>query len=159
MYINVIHALYALPSSRIRNMVDQRRHLAYERRKAAQQTKLQKEQITKVMEEVRTNATKANKIITQALSGKITLESLTSSSSSSSSSLKRSKSAKKDRVIPAEQVGLGRQSKSAGNIDLEFENEMQNSPDKKLYSEPFIPTNSMPQPYKSPYEGTNTMKE
>jgi len=147
---------YAISSSRIRNMVDQRRHLAYERRKAAQQTKLQKEQITKVMEEVRTNATKANKIITQALSGKITLESLTSSSSSS---LKRSKSAKKDRAIPAEQVGLGRQSKSAGNIDLEFENEMQNSPDKKLYSEPFIPTNSLPQPYKSPYEGTNTMKE
>mmetsp|Transcript_31455 Transcript_31455/g.45274 ORF Transcript_31455/g.45274 Transcript_31455/m.45274 type:complete len:324 (-) Transcript_31455:212-1183(-) len=107
---------------RIKSMIEQRRALIKERREAARATKLQKEAIAKVMEEVRTNASKANKIITQALSGKITLESLTAPPTSPGG---RSKSASVRRLkntTSADSLGLagGRTSKSAGDNTEDF---------------------------------------
>ena len=49
-------------------MLEQRKTLIDDRRKAAAQTKKQKEAIARVMEEVRTNASKAQKLITQVSS-------------------------------------------------------------------------------------------
>lgn len=109
---------------RTTSMIEQRNALITERKRAAAKTKLQKEAIAKVMEEVRTNATKANKIITQALSGKVSLDSLTGGSGGGKK--KRSKSASKNRSkmggsgdytesrIESDNVGLGRQTQSAG---------------------------------------------
>eukprot|EP01038_Epipyxis_sp_PR26KG_P014118 gene14118-18944_t len=115
--------------SRVKSLVDQKRSLIEERRRAARETKIQKESIAKVMEEVRTNASKANKIITQALSGKITLDSLLKSNDSNQS-LSRSTSAKKRRSKKDKQVttsatmlGLNnRSSISAGNEGLSANN-------------------------------------
>ena len=51
--------------------------LTDDRRKSAAATKLQKEKISAVMESVRSDASKAQKIISKALSGKISLAALT----------------------------------------------------------------------------------
>jgi hypothetical protein len=128
-------------------MVEQRRALIEERRRAAKATKLQKEAIAKVMEEVRTNATKANKIITQALSGKITLESLTAPPGTPGGRSKSASSGKKKKTS-ADKLGLGRTSNSAGNNNgLDFDEEGGN---RISYSNP---ANQSPaKPYISPYE-------
>lgn len=139
-------------------MIEQRRALIADRKKAAAKTKLQKETISKVMEEVRTNASKANKIITQALSGKISLESLTGPTSGKK---KRTKSASKGRSkgdsgdytdsrINSNDVGLGRQSQSAeGHRDREELDDDEMEAQKKMYS---VASSGAPQPYKSPYD-------
>jgi len=133
---------------RIKSMLDQRRALISERKRAGAQTRRQKESITKVMDEVRTNASKANKIISQAMTGKITLESLTSPTK------KRSKSAGgKAKKVPAEHLGLGRDSKSAG-YDAAFEAEMDNPEMHKTYS---AVGGEGAQEYKSPYTGVQTV--
>lgn len=101
------------------------------------------------MEEVRTNASKANKIISQALSGKVTLESLTSNPAASSSSPSpggrkgRAKSAAA-KGVSADSLGLGqRTSKSAGGGEADEEGA------ELRYS---LAQQSPPKPYKSPYE-------
>ena len=107
-----------------------------------------------MMEEVRTNASKANKIISQALSGKVTLESLTSNPAASSSSPSpggrkgRSKSAAAKsgggKSVSADSLGLGqRNSKSAGGEEADEEGA------ELRYS---LAQQSPPKPYKSPYE-------
>jgi hypothetical protein len=138
---------------RIKDMLNQRKSLVEERKRAAAKTRLQKESIAKVMDEVRTNASMANKIITQALTGKITLESLTSPGKLKGTT-GRSKTAsdkKLDRSVSADRMGLGRESKSAGQ-DAEFENHMEDPANRKTYSLPNLPPQNVPAPYKSPYE-------
>jgi hypothetical protein len=146
-------------------MLNQRKSLVQERKRAAAKTKLQKESIAKVMDEVRTNASMANKIITQALTGKITLESLTSPSKIKAvAGLGRSKTAGNkgtrrssgggDREVDANRMALGRETKSAGQ-DAEFENHMENPENRKTYSLPSLPPQNAPQTYKSPYDGIN----
>mmetsp|Transcript_31454 Transcript_31454/g.45272 ORF Transcript_31454/g.45272 Transcript_31454/m.45272 type:complete len:111 (-) Transcript_31454:109-441(-) len=103
------------------------------------------------MEEVRTNASKANKIITQALSGKITLESLTAPPTSPGG---RSKSASVRRLkntTSADSLGLagGRTSKSAGDNTEDFNGGGMSG--GLMYSLP-QGNQSPPKPYKSPYE-------
>jgi len=100
--------------SRIKSMLDQKKSLIQERRKAAIATKLKKESIAKVMEEVRTNASMANKIITQALTGKITLDSLTSSSTMEKRSKSADKLRRKVHKTDSSAIGLGRNVRSAG---------------------------------------------
>lgn len=139
-------------------MLEQRQQLIEERRRAAINTKLQKENISKMMEEVRTNASKANKIIGKAMSGKMSLESILGSSTASPA---RSNSGpgrrKKGHGVSADSVGLGR-SKSAGNntddYEQTFENEYGggNEGDKYKYSLPEIPKSGQPQEYTSPYD-------
>ena len=150
-------------------MLNQRKSLVQERKRAAAKTKLQKESIAKVMDEVRTNASMANKIITQALTGKITLESLTSPSKIKAvAGLGRSKTAGNkgtrrssgggggggDREVDANRMALSRETKSAGQ-DAEFENHMENPENRKTYSLPTLPPQNAPQTYKSPYDGIN----
>jgi hypothetical protein len=127
---------------RVDKMLEQRHALLEERRRAAIQTKRQKEQLARMMEEVRTNATKASKLIAQAMTGKLSLESLSESGSKKSTSKKpqRPQSTSKlrkmkgfgatmdsdlygnddgdeeeDARVMAKQIGLGRVSKSAGH--------------------------------------------
>lgn len=149
-------------------MLAQRKSLVQERKRAAAKTKMQKESIAKVMDEVRTNASMANKIITQALTGKITLESLTSPGKIKGAAGARSKSANhkpkrragdedahmNDRTVSADRMGLGRESKSAGK-DAEFENRMENPDNRRTYSLPALAPQNQPQTYKSPYELNN----
>lgn len=66
---------------RVEQMLTQKQSLIQDRRDAARKTKMQKEQIAKVMEELRCNASKANKIITLAMSGKVSLSDLTGATS------------------------------------------------------------------------------
>jgi hypothetical protein len=138
-------------------MLNQRKALVEERKRAAAKTRIQKESIAKVMDEVRTNASMANKIITQALTGKITLESLTSpgklkgTSGRSKSAGRASHGGKGDHSVSADRMGLGRESHSAG-LDAEFENHMENPSNRKIYSMPNLPPENAPMPYKSPYE-------
>ena len=58
---------------RVTTMLEQKQALIQDRRRAAAQTKAQKENIAKLMEEIRTNASKAKDIITKAMSGKVNL--------------------------------------------------------------------------------------
>lgn len=149
-------------------MLNQRKSLIQERKRAAAKTKLQKETIAKVMDEVRTNASMANKIITQALTGKITLESLTSpgkikaaaggggrSKTAGNKAGKTTRRFSNDQEVDANRLALGRETRSAG-IDAEFENRMEDPSNRKTYSLPALAPNSAPQPYKSPYHGNTT---
>jgi hypothetical protein len=99
-------------------MLDQRQSLIEERRKSAIMTRLQKEAIAKMMEEVRTNASKASKIINQAVSGKFSLDTILQKSRSPSASKSRSPGKgtglKKDLLVKTDEVNLGR-SRSAGD--------------------------------------------
>lgn len=61
---------------RITKMIESKKSLVEDRRQAGAKTRLQKEKIAAVMEEVRTNATKAQQLITKAMSGSVTLDSL-----------------------------------------------------------------------------------
>ena len=89
-----------------------------DRRKAAASTKLQKDAISKVMEEVRSNASKANKIITQALTGKISLATLTGDSGSPGKKKnKKSRSKSATRLAPIE--APLRPSHSAGELQAD----------------------------------------
>ena len=148
---------------RIKDMLNQRKSLIEERKRAAAKTKMQKETISKVMDEVRTNASMANKIITQALTGKITLESLTSPgklkgtagrSKTATGKGRKTSNGKNNRTVDPNRMGLGRESKSAGQ-DAEFENHMENPENRKTYSLPTLPSENAPQPYKSPYESAD----
>lgn len=94
---------------RIKSMVNQKQSLASERRKAAAQSRLQKESLMKVMEELKTNATKANKIITKAMTSDVPLTELIMPKRSNSAS-KKMKSSK----TTSELLGLGRESRSGG---------------------------------------------
>ena len=58
---------------RITTMVDQKQKLIGDRRKATQKTKLQKEKIAGLMEKVRSNASLAGKIVSQAMTGTMSL--------------------------------------------------------------------------------------
>jgi hypothetical protein len=106
-------------------MLEQRQALVEERRKAAIATKAQKESLSRIMEEVRTNASKAGQIISKVMSGKLTLDQL--ASQGLDGSMHRSKSASKRRShsggksqspVTADQLGLGgeRRSQSAGQL-------------------------------------------
>ena len=58
---------------RVTTMLEQKKALIQDRRRAAAQTKAQKENIAKLMESIRTNASKAKAVISAAMSGKVNL--------------------------------------------------------------------------------------
>lgn len=102
-------------SGRVESMLQQKEALKKERKIASINTKRQKESIAKVMEEVRTNASKASKIISMALTGKVSLEALTQQSSGKKKKRAKSATNKHSKTSP-EKLGLGddRESRSAG---------------------------------------------
>lgn len=64
--------------SRVKSMLEQRRILTSERKKASATLRLQKENVCKIMEVVRSDASKASRIISLAISGKLPLKDLAS---------------------------------------------------------------------------------
>lgn len=77
---------------RTTTLIATRRDLIKQRRETAIKTKLQKDQINKVMEQVRTDAAKANKIIKMVMSGQGTISSLTANLTSESPEPRKSRS-------------------------------------------------------------------
>ena len=61
---------------KVEKMLTMKESMIGDRRRQANKTRLQKEKIAAVMDEVRTNATKAQKLITKAMSGGVTLDAL-----------------------------------------------------------------------------------
>lgn len=59
-------------------MLEQKRVLTEERKKAAATMRLQKENVSKIMEVVRSDASKASRIISLAISGKLPLKDIAS---------------------------------------------------------------------------------
>lgn len=93
-------------------MFEQRFSLIEARRQAAAKAKLQKEAITRVMEDVRSSAAKANKVVNLVKSGGVSLEELVGSSSMLSPGKVRKK---KDKIKTSmELLGMNRGSQSAG---------------------------------------------
>ncbi len=68
-----------------------------QRRETSIKTKKQKDDLNRLMEEVRTDASKANKIITMAMKGNMSLKSIVTSTTerSSTGSMKKKKSGKR----------------------------------------------------------------
>lgn len=118
-------------------MEEQRQALIEERRKASISTKLQKESIAKMMEEVRTNASKANKLIRKAMTGGVTMDSLLghSSSPSRSRSTEGSRTRKSKTMQARSQSAVG-ESRELTEADLKYSNAL---------------SHSAPQPFVSPY--------
>jgi hypothetical protein len=74
-------------------MLDQKKELIKDRKNQGAQARLQKETIMRVMEELRTNASKASKIIAAGMNGsKISLDSLVSTKHSRSPKSRSAKS-------------------------------------------------------------------
>ena len=93
-------------------MFEQRFSLIEARRQAAAKAKLQKEAITRVMEDVRSSAAKANKVVNLVKSGGVSLEELVGSNSMLSPGKVRKK---KDKIKTSmELLGMNRGSQSAG---------------------------------------------
>jgi len=131
--------------------LQQKQALILERRKTASQTRLQKESIGKVMEEIRSNANKAQKLITQALSGKVTLASLQNSATKKgkrpkSSSGRMNKSKTTGELLNLNNTAPARGG-SAGNGDS---SELNNVVVKKQYG---TNNDEHVQAYVSPYTG------
>ena len=130
---------------RMSSMLAMREKLIEDRRRNAAATKLQKDAIAKVMAEVRTNATKAQKIISNALSGKISLASIAGGkdvkrAKSSSSKRKKKHGGTTDSLL---------RNQSAGDVDdlnQSFQSSMRFTKDGNLDN---LET---PKPYVSPYE-------
>lgn len=126
--------------------MEQRQALIEERRKASIATKLQKESIAKMMEEVRTNASKANKIIKKAMSGKMSLDTLMSSPSKSPS---RSRSADKTSLRKQKQENTVVISGLSRTTDSAPDSELRTGATDLKYSTGLSRT--APEPYISPY--------
>ena len=122
---------------RVEQMLAQKQSLIQDRRDAARKTKMQKEQIAKVMEELRGNASKANKIISMAMTGKVSLADLTSTNKK-----KRPNTGNKKKTTTTNEIlRQGTHSASAGSFVEENDTS-------------FVVENEQdtPKPYKSPYE-------
>ena len=98
---------------RIANMNAQREKLKEDRRLAAVKTRLQREQIGVVMEDVRGNATKADKLVKVALSGNVSLENLIAPPRDSNVAKIKAKAKKKKAKATAHMSRLLRESQSA----------------------------------------------
>ena len=116
---------------RVSTMLTMKQQLINDRRAAAQKTKLQKEKIASVMQEVRTNATKAQRLITQAMSGSVTLASLTEGGGT--------KKKKKKSQSTGELLG---RSQSAGDMGASMQGKSYQKDD-----------GGESKPYVSPYDG------
>mmetsp|Transcript_10784 Transcript_10784/g.10410 ORF Transcript_10784/g.10410 Transcript_10784/m.10410 type:complete len:642 (+) Transcript_10784:246-2171(+) len=146
---------------RIKSMLSLRQQLTNERRNAAAAIRIQKENVTKVMEEVRCNASKANKMINAAMSGKMPLQAITNGEPGrgGTSSIKKKKGLNKlkrsQSVTDMIALGPPHRSKSAGeDPDYSLDDEFENSTDKGR--SPFLTAEQAaeiePLPYISPYE-------
>ena len=123
--------------NRVTKMLDNKKSLIDDRRQAASKTRIQKEKIAKVMEEVRTNATKAQQLITKAMSGNVTLDSLIGGGT------KKKKKGKK---------GMRSTSDILGDTGMSMdEMEAQGFDPSKTYGTEGGDGDT--KPYKSPYEG------
>ncbi len=98
--------------ARIEAMNRQKEELKTERRLQAVKTRLQKEQIGVVMDGVRSDATKASKMVTKAMSGNVSLETLIAPPVNRNN--EKRKLAAKKRQAQAEMSRLLRESQSAG---------------------------------------------
>ena len=101
--------------SRTKTLISTRRDLIKQRRETAINTKRQKDEINKVMEQVRTDAAKANKIIKTVMSGNGSISSLTAKLTSPPKSKKNSSFDKKAKTSDS----LLRVSKSANAVGSE----------------------------------------
>jgi hypothetical protein len=125
--------------------------LIKQRREAAAKTKLQKDAIAKVMEQVRTDASKANKIIKMVMSGKGTIAELTSASPSPT----RARSSSSGRRHGGSPGGNSMQmSHSGGAMSFKHDDRHSQSAGANFAgsSTSFMKeTNPAPQAYVSPY--------
>lgn len=132
---------------RTKAMVEQRQALIAQRRETSIKTKKQKEDINNLMEGVRTDASKANKIITMALSGKVDLAELASPKKANKKK-KRSKSSNGRTQTTSKLLGpQGTQSTSAGDM-----NQQSGSMDGFKPHDDFDDGQPNPSRYISPYE-------
>jgi hypothetical protein len=114
-----------LPCRRTKNLITNRSDLIRQRRETAIKTKLQKDAINKVMEQVRTDAGKANRIIKMVMSGQGTIAQLTSASPSPTRGRSNSEKRTKSKSPTTSQFGHtapanpNRHSQSAGAADFQ----------------------------------------
>lgn len=133
------------PSRRTNQLLDARQQLIKQRRETSIKTKKQKDDLNRLMESVRTDASKANKIITMAMKGNLSLKSIMSTTGERSSTGGRTKKSKSGRSVTSSPSDHRGTTKSAGDgyqlsggDSMRFELQESNHKD--------------PLPYISPYE-------
>lgn len=125
---------------RVEKMLSSKQSLIEDRRKAGQKTRLQKEKIAAVMEEVRTNATKAQQLITKAMSGSVSLDSLIGSDTGKKNNNKGKRSMRSTSDILGD-TGISQDGMDAQGFDA----------NKTYATDGDLDGDT--KPYKSPYEG------
>jgi len=132
-------------------MLEARKSLIQQRRETAVKTKKQKDDINKLMESVRTDQSKANKIITMALKGNMTLNSIMTPERTSTG--KKKKKVKRSKTSNSMLSSNGREKSSFSAGDAGQSRTMGDS--MKFEMDDGHPN---PQPYVSPYETTTPAK-
>lgn len=140
--INVLKSIEK-NDERITAMLTQKQALIKQRKETSIKSKLQRDNINKLMEEVRTDASKANKIMALALKGKVSMDSLTSvTSPNKKSGTPKPKSRDGNRL---------KNNRSAG--DVQYSHDMATHTKYSTLDDGL----NNPKPYISPYE-TNVIE-
>lgn len=164
--------------SRVKTMLEQRRQLIAERRRAAAEAKRQKEAITKVMDEVRSNATIASHFVSDALAGRLSVadiargdmsffrnysspakkSSLSTSYPGSRSGFQNTSSAeqagRQNRQSKSEGFDVGKKSKIGWTDDAMLDAALNAGESNKNLAKSFLTQDADPMPYVSPYESS-----
>lgn len=99
---------------RTMSMLSQRHSLIESRRESAAKAKLQKETITRIMDQVRGNAAKASKVVQLVQDGKVTLDSIIGPNSILLSPNRHPKKSSTASKSTSELLNMNRASQSAG---------------------------------------------
>jgi hypothetical protein len=121
---------YVYVYRRIERLLTARQQMIKQRKETAIQTKMEKDRINKLMEEVRTDASKANKIITMAMQGKVSLNSIGSGALTPASTTKKKKS-KSQTDRSASFDGMRRPKSEAGNDRSHSASDMNSSQNRQ----------------------------
>lgn len=141
---------------RINNLIETRKTLVEQRKVQSLRAKLEKDKINKIMEEVRSDATKANKIINMALQGKVSLNAISTASPQRSIS----SDGKKKKSSSSKTVGSSNSSGHDNSNDIGGGGRSHSAPGQKDSHQParFKMDDGLqnPLPYISPYDTSDS---
>lgn len=141
---------------RTEQLYDQKRSLIEQRKRAAAEARLQKEQMLRAMESLKSDPAQADKMIKKALAGKLSASDIVTGKSGMGGSTKKSGKSKST----SELLGLKRTSNSAGagnqQSQVDINNQISSQGGRERGDRDAM---SAPMAYKSPYDSTYVTEE
>eukprot|EP01041_Mallomonas_annulata_P007698 gene7698-15754_t len=131
---------------RTQRMLEERQALIEQRKRYAAEARRQKEAMVRAMEALRSDASEADKVLKNALSGKVTLSEIVKGGTNRPVSVGRIRKNKSKNKTTSELLGISRANKSAGDTsDIDLHTHLHSN---RQEDEP------APLPYVSPYDSS-----